>query len=166
MDMLGGLTASEFLRDYWQKKPLVIRQAFPGFRCPVSPDELAGLACEEAVESRIVIENDAGKPWQPHNGPPTPVLASSIVTSWSNSIPDRWGLGERMAAMNAPLPPPKSTTLLRCEKSYAFKIAEVSALVIDFISSWKPVFARPCTKFLYQRPGHLQGQPNSSVRFQ
>ena len=55
MDMLGGLTASEFLRDYWQKKPLVIRQAFPGFQCPVSPDELAGLACEEAVESGIVI---------------------------------------------------------------------------------------------------------------
>ncbi|KPQ30337.1 MAG: hypothetical protein HLUCCX14_01930 [Marinobacter excellens HL-55] len=72
MDMLGGLTASEFLRDYWQKKPLVIRQAFPGFQCPVSPDELAGLACEEAVESRIIIEDDAGKPWQLHNGPFTP----------------------------------------------------------------------------------------------
>ncbi len=72
MDMLGGLTASEFLRDYWQKKPLVIRQAFPGFQCPVSPDELAGLACEEAVESRIIIEDDAGKPWQLHNGPFSP----------------------------------------------------------------------------------------------
>ena len=69
MDMLGGLTPSEFLRDYWQKKPLVIRQAFPGFQCPVSPDELAGLACEEGVESRIVIENEDGKPWQLHNGP-------------------------------------------------------------------------------------------------
>ncbi|QSP93597.1 cupin domain-containing protein [Marinobacter salinisoli] len=69
MNMLGGLTASEFLRDYWQKKPLVIRQAFPGLECPVSADELAGLACEEGVESRIVIENDKGKPWQLHNGP-------------------------------------------------------------------------------------------------
>ncbi len=46
-----------------------------------------------------------------------------------------------MAAMSAPLPPPKSTTLLHCEKSYAFKIAEVSAMVIDFIPSWKLVFA-------------------------
>ncbi len=69
MELLGGLTASEFLRDYWQKKPLVIRQAFPGLQSPVSPDELAGLACEEGVESRIVIENDDGKPWQLHNGP-------------------------------------------------------------------------------------------------
>lgn len=72
MDMLGGLTPSEFLRDYWQKKPMVIRQAFPGFQCPVSADELAGLACEEGVESRIVIENDNGKPWQLHNGPFAP----------------------------------------------------------------------------------------------
>ena len=78
MDMLGGLTANEFLRDYWQKKPLVIRQAFPGFQCPVSQDELAGLACEEAVESRIVIENDAGKPWQLHNGPFTPDRFSEL----------------------------------------------------------------------------------------
>lgn len=72
MDMLGGLTASEFLRDYWQKKPLVIRQAFPDFQCPVSPDELAGLACEEAVESRLILEEDSGKPWQLHNGPFSP----------------------------------------------------------------------------------------------
>ncbi|KEF32134.1 hypothetical protein D777_00768 [Marinobacter nitratireducens] len=69
MEMLGGLSPNEFLRDYWQKKPLVIRQAFPGFECPVTADELAGLACEEGVESRIVIENDNGKPWQLHNGP-------------------------------------------------------------------------------------------------
>lgn len=69
MDILDGLTASEFLSDYWQKKPRVIRQAFPGFQCPVSADELAGLACEEGVESRIVIENDNGKPWQLENGP-------------------------------------------------------------------------------------------------
>ncbi|GAA0840374.1 cupin domain-containing protein [Marinobacter szutsaonensis] len=78
MDMLGGLTPSEFLRDYWQKKPLVIRQAFAGFQCPVSPDELAGLACEEGVESRIVIENDDGKPWQLHNGPFTPDRFSDL----------------------------------------------------------------------------------------
>ncbi|MDK9557568.1 cupin domain-containing protein [Marinobacter sp. M216] len=78
MDMLGGLTASEFLRDYWQKKPLVIRQAFPDLESPVSPDELAGLACEETVESRIVIENDDGKPWQLHNGPFTPERFSQL----------------------------------------------------------------------------------------
>ena len=44
---LGGLTAQQFLRDYWQKKPLLIRQAFPGFGGWLTPDELAGLACED-----------------------------------------------------------------------------------------------------------------------
>jgi len=78
MEMLGGLTPSEFLRDYWQKKPLVIRQAFPGFQCPVSADELAGLGCEEGVESRIVMENDNGKPWQLRNGPFSPELFSKL----------------------------------------------------------------------------------------
>ena len=78
MDMLGGRSAADFLRDYWQKKPLVIRQAFPEFRSPVSADELAGLACEEGVESRLVIENDDGKPWQLHNGPFDPERFSSL----------------------------------------------------------------------------------------
>lgn len=78
MDMLGGISAADFLRDYWQKKPLVIRQAFPGFQCPVSADELAGLACEEGVESRIVIENDDDKPWQVHNGPFSPDRFSTL----------------------------------------------------------------------------------------
>lgn len=78
MDMLGGHSAADFLKDYWQKKPLVIRQAFPEFQCPVSADELAGLACEEGVESRLVIENDDGKPWQLHNGPFSPERFSNL----------------------------------------------------------------------------------------
>jgi 50S ribosomal protein L16 3-hydroxylase len=49
-----GMPAPDFLRDYWQKKPLLIRNAFPGFASPLSPEDLAGLACEEAALSRIV----------------------------------------------------------------------------------------------------------------
>ncbi len=68
LQLLGGLTAREFLRDYWQKKPLLIRQAFTDFENPISPDELAGLALEEEVESRIVIENGE-RPWEMRRGP-------------------------------------------------------------------------------------------------
>lgn len=64
---LGGLTAEEFLRDYWQKKPLLIPQAFPGFGNALTPDELAGLACEEDAQARLVLES-RGK-WQLENGP-------------------------------------------------------------------------------------------------
>jgi len=49
MKLPGGQSAEDFLRENWQKKPKVIRQAFPDIDCPVSADELAGLACEEAV---------------------------------------------------------------------------------------------------------------------
>lgn len=69
LQVLGGLSAEHFLREYWQKKPLLIRQAFPEFESPVTPDELAGLALEEEVESRIILERDGVTPWELRNGP-------------------------------------------------------------------------------------------------
>ncbi|SEE15096.1 cupin domain-containing protein [Pseudomonas anguilliseptica] len=68
LQLLGGLTAREFMRDYWQKKPLLVRQAIPDFESPISPDELAGLALEEEIESRLVIEHGA-HPWELRRGP-------------------------------------------------------------------------------------------------
>ncbi len=65
---LGDLTATEFLRDYWQKKPLLVRNAFPDIAALVNPEELMDLACEEGVEARIVVEKGE-KPWQLHYGP-------------------------------------------------------------------------------------------------
>ena len=67
--LLGGLDPAEFLRDYWQRKPLLIRGAFPDFESPLDPDELAGLACEEGVEARLVEENGPDGPWQVSHGP-------------------------------------------------------------------------------------------------
>ncbi|MYM62212.1 cupin domain-containing protein [Pseudomaricurvus sp. HS19] len=65
---LGDIDINTFLRDYWQQKPLLIRQAFPGFESPLEPDELAGLALEEEIESRIILEQ--GKtPWELRCGP-------------------------------------------------------------------------------------------------
>ncbi|AZE61831.1 MULTISPECIES: cupin domain-containing protein [Pseudomonas fluorescens group] len=68
LQLLGGITAREFLRDYWQKKPLLIRQAIPDFEGPIDADELAGLALEEEVESRLVIEHGE-RPWELRRGP-------------------------------------------------------------------------------------------------
>ena len=44
------ISKEEFLAEYWQKKPLLIKQAIPNFISPLSPDELAGLSCEEDFE--------------------------------------------------------------------------------------------------------------------
>ena len=68
LQLLGGLTAREFLRDYWQKKPLLVRQAFPDFESPIDPDELAGLALEEEVEARLALEHGE-RPWELRRGP-------------------------------------------------------------------------------------------------
>lgn len=67
--LLGGLSTARFLREYWQKKPLLVRGAFPGFRDPLDPDELAGLSCEDGVESRIVREKGGERPWEVTWGP-------------------------------------------------------------------------------------------------
>ncbi len=64
---LMQMSQQEFLDKYWQKKPVVIRQGFKDFVDPVAPDELAGLAMEEQVESRLVHQTD-GK-WQAAFGP-------------------------------------------------------------------------------------------------
>jgi 50S ribosomal protein L16 3-hydroxylase len=65
---LGDMPVDIFLRDYWQKKSLLIRGAFPHFTSPIDGDELAGLALEEEVESRLILEK--GKtPWELRHGP-------------------------------------------------------------------------------------------------
>jgi 50S ribosomal protein L16 3-hydroxylase len=57
--MGGGMQLAHFdidlfLRDYWQKRPLLIRNPWARWRNPLEPDELAGLACEDGVESRLI----------------------------------------------------------------------------------------------------------------
>ena len=64
-----GMPPAEFLRDYWQKRPLLIRNAFPGFVSPIAPEDLAGLACEEAALSRLIAHDRAGDQWMVRHGP-------------------------------------------------------------------------------------------------
>ena len=65
--LLGGLTPQEFLRDYWQKKPLLVRNAIPGFQGLLSRDELIDLASDENVQSRLVCQKQ--KKWSLKHGP-------------------------------------------------------------------------------------------------
>jgi 50S ribosomal protein L16 3-hydroxylase len=64
-----GMPPAQFLRDYWQKRPLLIRNAFPDFDSPIQPEDLAGLACEDAALSRIVSHDRARNRWQVRHGP-------------------------------------------------------------------------------------------------
>ncbi len=64
---LNHFDIETFLRDYWQQKPLLIRNAFADWTNPLEPDELAGLACEPEVESRLII--GAQGSWAVEHGP-------------------------------------------------------------------------------------------------
>jgi 50S ribosomal protein L16 3-hydroxylase len=54
--LLGGLSAQTFLREYWQKKPLLIRGALPQFNGLLDPQQLIALACDQDAQARLVTE--------------------------------------------------------------------------------------------------------------
>jgi 50S ribosomal protein L16 3-hydroxylase len=65
--MLGGLSADQFMRRHWQKKPLLIRQALPDFQPILSRQALFAMAADEAVESRLIVHQAKG--WTLRHGP-------------------------------------------------------------------------------------------------
>lgn len=100
-----------FLRDYWQQKPMLIRAGELAFVDPVTPEELAGLACEEEIESRLIQVNAAQDSWQLRTGPFTEAEFEA-------------------------LPPTHYSLLVQAVDHW---VDEVSALLadFDFIPSWR-----------------------------
>lgn len=66
--LLGGLTPRQFMRRHWQRKPLLIRQALPGFEPLLSRAQLFALAGREEVESRLIAREPEGR-WRLRHGP-------------------------------------------------------------------------------------------------
>ena len=66
--LLGGVAPQRFLSEYWQKKPLLIRNAIPGFTGLLNREELLALGCRDDVESRFVRCDD----WSLKHGPMAP----------------------------------------------------------------------------------------------
>lgn len=115
----GDLTPEEFLAQYWQKKPLLIKQAFKGFEDTITADELAGLAMETEIESRIVSVNNHGD-WQVDHGPfedfsqygeSNWTLLVQAVNNWSGptnnlltpfSFIPRWRIDDVMVSFSTP----------------------------------------------------------------
>jgi len=64
---LGQYSVAAFMRDTWQRRPLLIRQALPRFRAPVSREQLFALAARDDVESRLVTS--FGGRWRLRHGP-------------------------------------------------------------------------------------------------
>lgn len=84
-----GMPVEDFLRDYWQKKPLLIRNAFPGFVSPISPEDLAGLACEDGVLARIVAHEREHDRWLLRHGPfPEDMFPTLPQQDWTLLVQD------------------------------------------------------------------------------
>lgn len=102
--------ADDFLNQYWQQKPVLLAGLVSEFKDPVSPEELAGLACEEFVESRLVKENAAGN-WELSHGPFTEIDFTSLPDS-------NW------------------TLLVQAVDQWLGNVADIKNL-FDFIPSWR-----------------------------
>ena len=80
---LQNFDVAGFLRDYWQQKPLLIKSPWDSWSNPVEPDELAGLACEPLVESRLITRRQQA--WELEHGP----VAENRFAAWGR---DPWTL--------------------------------------------------------------------------
>ncbi len=67
LSLLGGMSPQQFMNRHWQKKPLLVRGAVPGFKPLLRRSELFALAGREEVESRVVAH--LGERWSLRNGP-------------------------------------------------------------------------------------------------
>jgi 50S ribosomal protein L16 3-hydroxylase len=110
--LLGGRSPAAFLRGYWQKRPLLVRQAIPGFRGIVSRDAFLALATREDARSRLVIHHPRRAParrWERHDGPFGALEANMLpargwtllVNSVESLIPGGWELLRRFSFLPA-----------------------------------------------------------------
>lgn len=126
-----------FLRDYWQKKPLLIRNPWESWHNPLEPDELAGLACEETVESRLItLPHETARKNQPHDTSEN--WPEDGPGNWPENSPENWEVG------HGPFPETqfseldkKSWTLL--VQAVDHHVPEVAALIAPFrfIPNWR-----------------------------
>jgi 50S ribosomal protein L16 3-hydroxylase len=84
-----GMSPAQFLRDYWQKRPLLIRNAFADFVPPLEPNDLAGLACEPAALARLIVHDEKRDRWHVHPGPLSEDdFAKTPSTHWTLLVQD------------------------------------------------------------------------------
>jgi 50S ribosomal protein L16 3-hydroxylase len=84
---LNGLSPGEFLRVHWQKKPLLIRNAFPDFVAPLTTAEIFELASRDEAESRLIVNKNNN--WEMQHGPISKKLLNDAKKSlWTILVQD------------------------------------------------------------------------------
>ncbi|MFK7993668.1 MAG: cupin domain-containing protein [Granulosicoccus sp.] len=83
-----GINERVFLEQYWQKKPLLIKQAFPGFETPLPADELAGLSLEEDTTGKLITQDEHGAYHLEHGPFEEERFAALSGNQWSLLVTD------------------------------------------------------------------------------
>ena len=97
---LGSLDAADFMRRHWQREPLLVRGAFPGFRDPLTPREVLALAGSPDATSRLVRR--AGRAWSVEHGPfPAARFKRLPARDWTVLVQDTNHFSRRAAELLA-----------------------------------------------------------------
>ena len=111
LQVLGGITAEQFLNEYWQKKPLLVRNAMPEIINILEPDDVKELAQEETVSARLIKQKDKDpNQWS--------VKSSPLIKGDFQKLPKLW------------------TLLVQAVDHYSFDLAELWKK-FPFIPQWR-----------------------------
>ena len=111
LDVLGGITAEQFLAEYWQKKPLLVRNAMPEIAGLLEPDDVLELALDENVTARLIKQKDRDpNQWS--------VKSSPLLKADFQKMPKLW------------------TLLVQAVDHYSFDLSELWKK-FPFIPQWR-----------------------------
>lgn len=111
LEILGGITAEQFMSEYWQKKPLLVRQALPEIADLLLPEDVQNLALEEHVTARLIKQKDKDpNQWS--------VKSSPLIKGDFQKLPKKW------------------TLLVQAVDHYSFELSELWKS-FNFIPQWR-----------------------------
>ena len=111
LDVLGGITAEQFLSEYWQKKPLLVRNAIPEIIDLLVPADVMELALDENTTARLIKQKDKDpNQWTVKNAP--------LIKGDFQKLPKLW------------------TLLVQAVDHYSFDLAELWKK-FPFIPQWR-----------------------------
>lgn len=109
--VLGGITAEQFLTEYWQKKPLLVRNALPEIKNLLEPADVMELALDENINARLIKQKDKDpNHWS--------VKSSPLMKADFQKMPKLW------------------TLLIQAIDHYSFDLAELWKK-FPFIPQWR-----------------------------
>ena len=111
LDVLGGITAEQFLSEYWQKKPLLVRNAIPEIAGILEPNDVMELALENEISARLIKQKDRDpNQWT--------VKSSPLIKADFQKMPKLW------------------TLLVQAVDHYSFDLSEMWKK-FPFIPQWR-----------------------------